>query len=319
MCCSVTPGVEVEFSRTVLYGAEVKIQEEIVHVLGYQNQVGKKLVPKSQVDAADNQSFSIVDKAKQVFFSFFNKYSVMTGNAMLLPFPAQPKTMTQANVLDTKNCKKVLQDISKAVTLPKEGVAVAGYARSFTPQKIQIFEAAGIYTVVLAQDARDIPSALELVPPEKRPTLNQELFEAYSKWYPDWTFALCCFNNRQVKLADPLVWWYQPMNPNQLFLPTLDSHDGTVPNLSNRVQLDHIVAVGSYRARKNPNVKPFKPLTTVNYRNQIPLEIKPYFLDQVMGREFDNSIPYLNADFVFQLEDVINEKFDPKRIAPVQN
>ena len=84
-----------------------------------------------------------------------------SGNAMILPFPAAPKTMTQTNVLDTKNCRDILQDMADAVaprsrTIGWEPVSLSRSASP--PPKIQVFRAAGIYTVVLAQDPRDIPS-----------------------------------------------------------------------------------------------------------------------------------------------------------------
>ncbi len=325
MCCSVTPNVVVEFSKTVLYGAEIKAKDEVVHVLGYQNVVA-------------NSSQSFWQVIKPFFFSLGK-----TGNAMLLPFPAVPKTMTQANVLNTENCKDVLQDIARAVRTPDRSFEsqTFGAGQSASPPKVQVFEAAGVYTVVLAQDARDIPDALNLVPREKRPALNYELFETYSEWYPNWTFALCCFNNQKAKLADPLVWWYSPMNPEQLFLPTLDSHNGKVPELTSNVKLDHTIAVGSFRREEKviePMDKVFnsgdsdsgggkeisaypnfvlgnKPrFKTVYYTNEIAEELKPYFLPEVMGKDFNTYMP--NGDFVFQLDDVRKKDFIPERFSP---
>jgi hypothetical protein len=39
-----------------------------------------------------------------------------SGNAMILPFPAIPGTMGQANVLETKRCRDILQDIAGSVS-----------------------------------------------------------------------------------------------------------------------------------------------------------------------------------------------------------
>jgi hypothetical protein len=156
MCVSVSPGVTVRFSDTVLYAAEVIGQDgDLVHVLGYQNKVQGRagLLPSVRGWLGWGGA----------------------GNAMILPFPAEPKTMTQANVLDTQSCRDVLQDIAVAVDPPSGFWGTLGPSVSWgsaPPPKVQVFQAAGIYTVVLAQDARDIPAALDQVPRSKRPELN---------------------------------------------------------------------------------------------------------------------------------------------------
>lgn len=305
MCCSVTPNTVVEFSNTVLYGAEIAAQGEIVHVLGYQNKVG---------NASSKSGWW--QGIKNLF------PTAAGGNAMLLPIPAVPRTMTKENVLKTEDCKEVLQDIARAVRKPlfqPQSRAQNTVSWQMPPQ-VQIFEAAGIYTVVLAQDANDIPGALALVPKEKRPALNPQLFKAYAEWYPGWTFALCCFNNRQAKLAAPLVWWYQPMNPERIFLPALDSHTGKTPDLSKKVYVDHTIAVGSYlsveKLAKGLHTN-FNALKYVGYQDSFSDDRKPYFLSYVMGTDFKEDMP--NGDFVFELGQVRNEIFAPQRELPPGN
>ena len=197
---------------------------------------------------------------------------------MILPFPAMPKTMTQTNVVDTKNCRDILQDMADAVApqSPTNGWESVSLSRSAAPPpKIQVFHAAGIYTVVLAQDPRDIPSALHQVPRSKRPILNPALFDAYARWYPEWTVALCCFNNRRAQLANPLLWWYQPMHPDRLFLPAVDCHTGDVPNLDAHVAVDHVIAVGSHRMSGGQRVI---------YRDTVPKPVAPYLRPTLIGR-----------------------------------
>src|SRR5687768_9616408 len=138
------------------------------------------------------------------------------------------------------------------------------------------FEAAGIYTVFLAQDARDIPAALDQVPPSKQPALNPALFDTYSEWYPDWTIALCCFNNNEPKIADPLLWWYKPMFPEELFLPALDWHTGDVPNLDANVYVDHVLAVGSNALKNGAKV----------WYGQIKPDVARYLQPTVIGSRF---------------------------------
>lgn len=206
MCCSVSPGVPVRFSDTVLYAAEVIGEAgEPVHVLGYQNKVQGRIGPLSSA-----LSWLPIGHS---------------GNAMIIPFPAMPQTMTQANVLATKNCPDVLQDMAESVS-PRRPMISRSRSEvklrsAHKPPPIQVFKAAGIYTVVLAQDPRDIPSALHQVPRHQRPALNPVLFDAYARWYPNWTIALCCFSNQRARLAEPLLWWYKTM---QIFACCCSAH-----------------------------------------------------------------------------------------------
>lgn len=290
MCCSVSPGIPVQFSNTILYAAEM-LQEtgDIVHLLGYQN--------KAQ---------NLAGHPKR-FFALFNRLlRGATGNAMILPFPAEPQSMSRGNVLNTKDCPHILQDMALALVPPSppRSQSMAVSFGAVQQAKVEVFEAAGIYTVVLAQDARDIPAALEQVPREKRPALNPELFAAYAKWYPGWTFALCCFNNQEAALAEPMLWWYRPKFTNRLFLPTLDGHTGDLPDFGAQVAVDHTLAVSSYRMKYG---------NRVYYRDKIQA-LEPYLAREVIGRKFYQTLP--NGDFVCDLAEVREGRFNPQRILP---
>lgn len=295
MCCSVSPGVPVRFSDTVLYASEALTDgENVVHVLGYQN--------KAQNGSGQSSLWSTVSRLLPLGSS---------GNAMILPFPAVPGTMTQANILDTNGCREVLQDMANAVapraalrSPPTAGLGALGAARAL---RIQVFKAAGIYTIVLAQDARDIPAALDRVSRSKRPALNPSLFDAYARWYPDWTVALCCFNNRRAQLAHPMLWWYKPMHPERLFLPALDCHTGDVPRLEEAVFVDHALAVGSHRMRPGAGVP-------VSYRDALSPSVTPYVLKNLIGARYEQ--PMSNGDFVCEVADVREGLFRPRRNRP---
>jgi hypothetical protein len=284
MCCSVTPGKPVEFRDTVLYGAEVLGPAGApVHVLGYQNQV----------------------QGAVGLLQYVPEWLALGGgNAMILPFPAVPGTMTAANVIDTSACREILQDVARAVRYDDgfQPASLMPRGRGRAPAPI-VFEAAGIYTVVLAGDPRDIPSVLDQVPYAKRPTVNPALFEAYARWYPGWTIALCCFNNRRAKLANPLLWWYEPIDPGTLFLPALDCHTGDVPDVGGNVIVDHVVAVGSYRMTGG---------NWVEYRSA-PAAVRPYLCDHVLGERYRGTLP--NGDFVCALADLLEEAAKPRDFA----
>lgn len=302
MCCSVSPNVPVLFSNTILYASEVKKDSgEVVHVLGYQNKVQNDYLNESSTDSWLQDS---LNKIK----SFISAQ----GNAMILPFPCVPKTMSEENVLGTENCPKILQDIAKALEPVSASPQILSFgAQSVPTRSVQVFDT-GIYTVVLAEDARDIPSALNRVPRQKRPALNPILFEVYARWYPEWTIALCCFDNREAKLAQPLLWWYKPMYEEKLFLPALDCHTGDVPDLNAKVLVDHTVAVSSYKWDGESLEE--KRFAGVYYRDSIPVHIKPFLPDKVIGDIYQERMP--NGDFTCDLNDVRQFQFKPVRNLP---
>src|SRR5262245_36136200 len=133
MCCSVSPAVEVKFSDTILYAAEiVNSYNQIVHALGYQNR-------------AQNN----VNGSAQWWSKLKNSFTESSGNAMLLPFPCLPRTMSSANVLETKDCPHILKNMAQALQPPPRPTFAVSQSLDRSRAAVEIFEAAGIYTVVL--------------------------------------------------------------------------------------------------------------------------------------------------------------------------
>lgn len=204
-------------------------------------------------------------------------------NAMILHFPAHP--MTQENVVDTSGFPWFLQDLVHAVTPPSLGRSIPGAAG------VEVFDH-GIYTVVLAANASFVFSALPLVPEEKRPPFNQRLFDWYGSMWPDWPVALCCFNNRQAAQADPMLWWYEPLDDSWLLAPSIDCHTGEVPDLDADVAVDHWVIAG-LQERRFPNLVP------VRYRDEtaIPAFAAALLPSYVVGVKIETRLQ--NGDFLF--------------------
>lgn len=276
MCVSVSLGVHVQFSDTILYVAEFpgrgRLKNRVIHVLGYENTV--------QNDLNDTGH---------------------SGNAMLLPLPAIPGTMTRKNCILTQHCPHILQDYVLEIKrqLRTSCATLDVPLKKSASNSVEVFNS-GIYTVILAQNATEIPSALEKVPPEKRPSLHSELFETYSKWYPNWTFALCCFNNKQASRATPLFWWYEPIEPNQLFAPGVDCHTGSIPNLKQDVQVSHTLVAGSYWMESNHKESHYPE--KVRFRDKIRWGVNPYLSRQVVGAQYSGFLP--NGDFIIPFEKV---------------
>ncbi len=173
----------------------------------------------------------------------------------------------------------------------------------------------GIYTVVLAADASQIPSVLNKVPETKRPKLNHEIFDAYSKWYKGWTIALCCFDNRDAQKSSPMLWWYEPQHPDLLFFPALDAHDGKPPILDTTVQVDHCLVVASDKADgwQDPIRWIQSPWRSFRYDKDSPV-VREFIPHRLMGQLYHGPMP--QGDFLFRTEDVRRGAFEPQRVLP---
>jgi hypothetical protein len=255
MCITSEPAI---LSNTILYSGETMMNGKVVHVLGYQN----------------------------------NAKNLHSGpNAMILPFPSSG-TMGPENVIDTSRCKDILKDYADALQPRTRGMTKSLSLNSYSADAVQVFES-GSYTVVLATDASQIPAALARVPKNRRPALKPELFEFMSRAYPNWPIALCCFDTTEMMEADPMLWWYEPNNPDVLWAPALDAHDGGVPKLGTNVQVDHTVIFGSTIRPKGVNV---------NEHNDLPTEVAAYVASHIQGRIIKQKEP--NGDFMLKKADL---------------
>ena len=242
MCCSLG---EAELTNTIISCIETKHPKtgRAIHVLGYQN------------------------KAR----------SFAGPNAMLLPFPAAAP-MGPENILDTRACPQILSDYATAAT-PKFGLSFSGTTTRSASKSIQVFDS-GNYTVVLANDANLIPSALDRVPANKRPPRNQPIFDRYAHMYradKGWQFGLCCWDGAVD--AEPLMWWFEPQFESKLFFPGLDAHDGRPPALDSIVAVDHTLVVGSY-------MREVGDMNEVWFTRRPPIELQPFVCSHVAGAEF---------------------------------
>ncbi|GAA1183906.1 hypothetical protein F4556_007540 [Kitasatospora gansuensis] len=262
MCVSTN---RAEFSGTTLYtGRRRHPQHGVIHVLGYQN-------------TAVNLSAG--------------------ANAMLLHLPG--RSMSPENFLSAGGCTDILSRMVDAVRPP--GQLHERTRSASTPRSVQVFDH-DIYTVLLAEDATQIPAALAQVPARKRPGIDPELLRFYADHYPEHTIVLCCFDNAEAKKASPLLLWYRPLDPDVLTAPALDCHTGGVPATDTPVVADHWVVFGSDEA-------PAGWGTPVNYPAGMPGQLYDFLPDTVVGRHF-GSEPLPNGDFALTHEDLLTGSLD---------
>lgn len=238
-------------SDTLVYSGEGRMKGKDVHVLAYQN-------------TADSHG----------------------PNAMILPFPTTA-SMGPENMVDTRSFKNFLKDITNASKMVTKSLGMDRRSRgmSFGAAAAQVFDV-GSYTVVLAEHVSQIPAALEQVPESKRPEISTRFLIGYGKLYPKQPVAVCCWNGNIQ--AEPLLWWYEPTNKDQLFVPTMDAHDGEAPDVNANVEADHIVSVGSYSDDRVG--RHFR----VRYRESIPDSASTLLPSYVYGTKLDGI--YKNGD-----------------------
>jgi hypothetical protein len=247
MCVTVARG---KLSNTIVLAAQTRVEGEMRHVMGYQNRPSTRRGP----------------------------------NAMVLPVPTLPGTLTPDALILTEDFPHILDDMVMSM---RPSVASRGEVPVDAVQEVVVFKH-GIYTVVLAQHAGAIPAAYPLVPERKRPPLNRKLFDAYDEWYPDWPVLVCCFDNQDAAKADPILLTYQPRNPDVLFFPALDCHTGKVPNRRAKVLVDHDLVFST------PDMPQGMP---VHYRDDIPDDVRTILPDEVLGIGY-RRVDMPNGDWV---------------------
>jgi len=315
MCCTVGPA---DLSNTIIYAAEVTHDGKLVHVLGYQNRAENKwdaddpdkvaatnfTIPWEERLAARERLVGKANHSRPGWDRNYADKSPGRPNAMILPFPTAT-AMGPANILDTRDCKKILDDYNES-TAPRSRSVTNGFgvAGADFSDSVQVFQS-GNYHVVLASNASvtSIQAALQTVPAEKRPAIPREMIEGYLKLYSGWTIAICCFSGTVE--AEPLLWWYEPKDASKLFLPTLDAHDGNAPNVDAEVQMDHVLIVGS--SETLPGVK-------VDFTDTIPSGVKPFLTSRAYQEKFQGKMP--NGDFYLSVEQLRKGKADFQRVAP---
>lgn len=179
------------------------------------------------------------------FIAYGNSVRNESGkpNAMILPIPGRTKPEWFHN---TEKYKAFLDDIIREATLSKWLGLHSRSAKGLTLteslgdsfghyEKFQL----GMYTVGLADSFDGIAAFLESLPDSERPEVGKELQEFFKSHYPNWSFAICCFNTNKPIDAQPIAFEYTPLDPSLIYFPTMDAHDGGAPRLDDDVHVDH--------------------------------------------------------------------------------
>lgn len=273
MCVTMGPA---DLGKTKIYmGEATHPQHGYLHVLGYQNQ------PINQRPNAQG------------------------GNAMLLHVPADEPLMG-GNLIDMGD-DRWLEALCEVMDRRNFEPARRGVSRSISPPPVMVIEH-GIYHVVLASVPTLIPDALEQVPAEKRPVLNQEIFEWYAQHLPRTNVVLACFNKRDAtrdtqnrETAPPIWLWYHPHDPRWLTAPGIDAHDGSPPDLRARVEVDSSIVIGTQQGHLKIGVG----FEHIRERKVVPPAFEAFVPGRLRAGDF--RAPHQNGDYLIDLTRVGEE------------
>jgi hypothetical protein len=219
--------------------------------------------------------------------------SAGSGNAMILPVPDD---VDNIEIIDTTSCPNFLKDIRSALTPRSRGPLRRGATLGKgLDSRVRIVEF-DLYTIVIAADAKAIGNALKLkaIPDDRRPALNQKIIDAYARWYPGWAISIWCFNTTEAKRAKPALIAYDPTkqaDPDVFFVPTLDAHDGNVPDLTAEVDVDHTIVVATSDMAED------SALPVYYSDSDMAAGIRQLLPTQVMGKIVSGQ--YRNGDVIF--------------------
>jgi hypothetical protein len=207
---------KAELTKTKVYAGIATLDDQEVHVLCYANQV-KSSKP----------------------------------NAMILPIPTQK--IEQNNFIDTREFSGFLNSIAlQSIRSDRRSRGFKSDSITLSYKSVQVFDS-GSYTCIVADQASDISSVFQSLPEKKRPTIKQELLNFFSEKYPSdkWKFLCCCWEGNII--PEPIMLYYVPSESDVVYLPMLDSHDGTPPKDS-IVKTDHTVMFGYHGDKDNIDI-----------------------------------------------------------------
>ncbi|GEM_PF-3072788 len=213
-------------------------------------------------------------------------------NAFLIPFPAKPLRMWDENIITLRSCPHVLLDMEQAL----QDIQDSPPTQPVVHMKANVFDA-GMYTIVFLHSKNVLPELLPFIPEARRPKRDHHLLiDQFIKGYPGWTFALYCFDTRDSVRAEPIMWWYEPTNPELLFVPGLHAGDGTLPSLTQPVRTHHTITLCS-------DLRNQKQGKEIHYRDQIPEELLWMLPPDVIGGK-NNGEYAQNGDFLYNIQDI---------------
>lgn len=200
--------------------------------------------------------------------SYSNKVENTSGqpNSMILAIPGK---VSREWFYDTSKYNKFLEDIENKAYLSYEN-SQGIYSRGISKGKLATkgFDRfkVGMYDILITDNIDNIYDFTEgeehvnendLLKPEFRPEISEELLSFFRTHYAGWHFVICVFSGTEVMESQPIMFEYEPNHPDWLYFPTMDSHTGGAPKLGELVEIDHTL-IYEYPGLRKPVVRNMK-------------------------------------------------------------
>ena len=170
------------------------------------------------------------------FIAYSNSVKNESGEPKAMVFAVPGKT-NQSLFYDTTKYKDFLNEIIKKSRLDEDyyGISYRGLSKSLSFDSFTL----GNYTVGLADNFDGILNFINSQPEEKKPKIKEELSEFFKNHYYNMSFVVCLFDSNKTIDAQPIAFEYKPFFSDELYFPTMDSHNGLAPVLNSAVRVDH--------------------------------------------------------------------------------
>lgn len=323
----------VSFDDTILYAAVVRnpANGQVEHVLGYYNKVSAQ----AAAAAANRSDFGWDYQGEQGndFGWELKPAPQKVGNAMLFAVPAKPGTLTAESLIPVSDFPRFMEDYKEAVapkakSMSRGAVSFGTLGGDSDAFVVKGFDN-GTYDVVVAPGgASQIAQVIAQVDEDKRPQLNEKLYAELGVLYPNFTFVLFCFAEKDAEQAGCALIRYTPQFEHLLYMPGLDGHNGFVER--GKVALKHTLVLGHYQMKQGvgeyvdfsddelaDKVDAYSN-DTGDMRRIAPRPKRPYYIvSRVIGRVLPEGAEVPQGDFLASVDEVRAGIFRVRRQVPM--
>lgn len=203
------------------------------------------------------------------------------GQMMVLPVPCVPGTIGPHSFHDVSRFPSILKDMQMALyTYALRGTRGGGLLSYGAAKGMQVFNY-GAWTLAVGHVEQvtrpELLRAMAMVPDRKRPVLTDDVMRVmmafpaiptYNNWSLIYAFADSADLNGEMT---PFMYDYQPLNPDRVFMPAIDSHTGLPPVPGQPVDVDHTLIFGVPNSVDGAEVDYTDPALEYSpFRNMLP-------------------------------------------------
>ena len=243
------------------------------------------------------------------------------ANSMIF---AVPSNINNIELVSLKTCPNFLTDL-------------AGFIRNYGSRglgmgmkgAVKIIDYDDLYTVVIAENASDIPNIINdspQIPSNRQIQPNQTLFDFFDAYYKkvfldfygytEWSFIIALFNTTSLKRGRVGITYPLPQS-NQLFIPGLDCHTGGIPDITNPIDRDHTLIfmlseISGHSVPVNLNNSTFREPIPNDLKKLFPVPGKAIIVDKVGSN-------HRNGDWMIHINDLKDGVLIKRKLYSVNN